>query len=139
LKKKTKKLLVQNKFFLSVGPMKSLFSFLTAQTEKNLWKKNGVNKIDGLMSQKKIHGGSKIPKIWFKNCLILKGEHLLLIFVLIRSTFETINFLKMGLVFFVKMGLCSDPFCDCHIAIREMNKSIIEIYQNHHIRKIKKY
>merc|ERR1712008_280048 len=88
---------------------------------RKFWGRNGENKI---------HGGSKIPKIWFKNCLILKGEHLLLIFVLIRSTFETINFLKMG--------LCSDQFCDCHITIREMNKSIIEIYQNHHIRKIKK-
>merc|ERR1712008_479419 len=97
---------------------------------RKFWGRNGENKI---------HGGSKIPKIWFKNCLILKGEHLLLIFVLIRSTFETVNFLKMGLVFFVKMGLFFNPFCDCHIAIREMNKSIIEIYQNHHIRKIKKY
>jgi len=37
LKKKTKIILVQNKFFLSVGPMKILFSFSTAQTEKN-WK-----------------------------------------------------------------------------------------------------
>ena len=26
-------------FFLSFGPMKSLFSFPTAKTEKNLWKK----------------------------------------------------------------------------------------------------
>jgi len=69
LKKKTKKLLVQKKFFLSVGPMKSLFSFLTAQTEKNLWKKNGVNKIDGLMSQKRYMVDQKSPKFGLKIVL----------------------------------------------------------------------
>jgi hypothetical protein len=45
LKKKTNFLLVQNMFFLSFGPMKSLFSFSTSQTEKNSWKKIGENKI----------------------------------------------------------------------------------------------
>jgi len=99
---------------------------------------NGENKIDGLLSQTRYMADQKSQKFGLK-IVFLKEEHLLLIFVLIRSTFETVNFLKMGLVFFVKMGLFFDPFCDCHIAIREMNKSIIEIYQNHHIRKIKKY
>ena len=35
LKKKTNSLLVQNMFFLGFGPMKSLFSFSTAEAEKN--------------------------------------------------------------------------------------------------------
>ena len=38
LKKKTNFLLVQNRFFLRLGPMKSLFSF---STEKNSWKNLG--------------------------------------------------------------------------------------------------
>jgi hypothetical protein len=35
----------KNRAFLSFGPMKSLFSFSTAQTEKNLWKKLGKTKL----------------------------------------------------------------------------------------------
>ena len=45
LKKKTNFLLVQNRLFLSFGPMKSLFSFSTAQTEKILWKKLGKTRL----------------------------------------------------------------------------------------------
>ena len=45
LKKKTNFLLVQNMFFLSFGPMKSLFSFLKSQTEKNSWKKLGKTRL----------------------------------------------------------------------------------------------
>ena len=41
LKKKTNFLLVQNRFFLGLGQMKSLFSFSSTQTEKNSWKKLG--------------------------------------------------------------------------------------------------
>jgi hypothetical protein len=41
LKKKTNFLLVQNRFFLKFGPMKSLFSFSSPQTEKTSWKKLG--------------------------------------------------------------------------------------------------
>jgi hypothetical protein len=37
--------LVQNKFFLCFGPSKSLFSFSTAKTEKNSWKKLGKTKL----------------------------------------------------------------------------------------------
>ena len=37
--------LVQNRFCLSCGPMKSLFSFWTAKSEKNSWKKLGKSRL----------------------------------------------------------------------------------------------
>jgi hypothetical protein len=45
VEKEKEKLLVPNKFFLSFGPMENLFSFLSAQTEKNLWKKKGKTRL----------------------------------------------------------------------------------------------
>ena len=59
-------------FFLIFGPMKSLFSFSSGQTEKNWGKQNSW--FGGLMSQ------TKIPK----NCIFLNfralwGEWLLVI------------------------------------------------------------
>jgi len=50
LKNKTRKLLVQKKFFLVVGPIKSSFS--TPETEKNSWEK-----IDVLISQTRYKAG----------------------------------------------------------------------------------
>jgi len=66
VEKENKKNIGSKKVFFECGPMKSLFSFLTAQTEKNLWKKNGVNKIDGLMSQKRYMVDQKSPKFGLK-------------------------------------------------------------------------
>ena len=41
VEKENKLLLVQNRFFLNCGLMKSSFSFSSGQTENNLWKKLG--------------------------------------------------------------------------------------------------
>ena len=75
-------------FFFSFGPIKSLFSFSTAKTEKNLWKKLGktrlivwwfdvTNKITDLKSPKR--GNSELPILIKSNLLIsklkLKLEH----------------------------------------------------------------
>jgi len=49
--------------------MKSLFSFLTAQTEKKFVDENGENKIDGLVSQKRYMVDQKSPKYGLKIVL----------------------------------------------------------------------
>ena len=54
LKKKTNFLLVQNSFFLSFVPMKSLFSFSSGQTEKKFTEKIGENKSRGEYGKKNL-------------------------------------------------------------------------------------
>ena len=73
-KKKANFLLVQNRFFLSFGPMKSLFSFSTAKIEKKSWKKLG-KKIGGLVVW--CHEQYNLVNVFFQMSLDFKPRLLL--------------------------------------------------------------
>ena len=68
VEKETNFLLVHNRFFLSFGPMKSLFSFSSGQTKKNWGKENWW--FGELMSR------MKIPKNYIFYFRALWGEWL---------------------------------------------------------------